>query len=195
MSIVSSAFLAFIQREQPISNFSFPRWQSVLAITLLDVLTGLDPRMTAPQPGMPETAVMSPALAIGFAVVLIWVCFPVCVGVVRWWVKRGGRWDGQGDLFNLIATACLLPDALAAVLVMLGVPAVMGMAIWLYSVWVAAHALNSAIPRVSLGYAVAGVLLSVVLMSIIMVVASIGMALFLMGGLPPGAPTAPVGAG
>ena len=82
MSIVSSAFLAFIQREQPISNFSFPRWQSVLAITLLGVLTGLDPRMTAPQPGMLETAVMSPALAIGFAVVLIWVCFPVCVLVI-----------------------------------------------------------------------------------------------------------------
>lgn len=195
MSIVSSAFLAFIQCEQPISNFSFPRWQSVLAITLLGVLTGLDPRMTAPQPGVPETAVMSPALAIGFAVVLIWVCLPIGVGVVRWWVKRGGRWDGQGDLFNLIAAACLLPDALAAVLVMLGVPAVLSMVVWLYSVWVAAHALNSAIPRVSLGYAVAGVLLSVVLMSIVMVVASIGMALFLMGGLPPGAPTAPVGAG
>lgn len=70
MNVVYLSLLAFVQREQPISNFSFPRWQSVLAITLLGVLTGLDPRMTAPQPGVPETAVMSPALAIGFAVVL-----------------------------------------------------------------------------------------------------------------------------
>ena len=81
------------------------------------------------------------------------------------------------------------------VLMMLGVPPVVSTVVWLYSVWVAGHALNSAIPRVSLGYAIAGVLLSVMLMSIIMVAASIGMTLFLMGGLPPGAPPAPVGAG
>lgn len=195
MDIVFSALLAFILRDQPISNFSFPRWQSVLAITLLGVLTGLDPHMTAPQPGMSETAVMSPALAIGFSVVLVWVCFLVCVGTLRWWVKRGGRWDGKGDLFNLIAAAWLATDILAVVLMMLGVPPVVSTVVWLYSVWVAGHALNSAIPRVSLGYAIAGVLLSVMLMSIIMVAASIGMTLFLMGGLPPGAPPAPAGAG
>lgn len=166
----------------------------MLAVTLLGVLTGLDPRVSAPQPGMPETAVMSPGLAIAFSVVLIWLCFLVCVSVVRWWVKRGGRWDGNGDIFNLLAAAWLVPDALAAGGMMLGMPPVVGMAMWLYSVWVAAHALESAIPRVSLGYAIAGVLISVVLMSLVVFMASIGMGLFLMGGLPSTMP-APAGAG
>lgn len=195
MNIISSSLLAFIQREQPFSHFSFSRWQSVLAITLLGVLTGLDPRVTAPQPGMPEGAVMSPALGIGFSVVLVWLCFLVCVGVVRWWARRGGRWDGEGDLFNLLAAAWLVPDALAAGSTIVGLPPVLGMALWLYSVWVAGHALSSAIPRVSLGYSIAGVLISVVLMTVLMLLASVGMGLFLMGGLPPASPAASMGAG
>ncbi|MDO4682461.1 MAG: hypothetical protein Q4B17_06685 [Lautropia sp.] len=195
MTIVSSSLSAFMQREQPFSKFSFPRWQSVLAITLLGVLTGLDPRVSAPQPGMPEMSVMSPGLAIGFSLVMVWACFLVCVGVVRWWVKRNGRWDGDGDIFNLLAAVWLVPDALAAGLTILGLPPLVGMALWLYSVWVAGHALDSAIPRVSLGYAILGVLISVVLMSLIMLVASVGMGLFLMGGVPPAPPAAPSGGG
>ncbi|MDO4906163.1 MAG: hypothetical protein Q4A16_11585 [Lautropia sp.] len=194
MNIASAGFAAFTLREQPMSNFDFPRWQSVAAITLLGVLTGLDPHMTAPQPGLPEAAVMSPGMAMGFSVVLIWACFLMGFWVVRWWVRRGGRWDGQGDLFNLVAAMWFVPDTLAAVLTILGVPALLVSVLWLYSIWVAGNALEGAIPRVSLGYAIGGIGISVVLMMLVLGVFSVGLGVFLMGGIPP-APSGVVGAG
>lgn len=185
MNIVSSGLSAFMLREQSFSDFSFPRWQSVLAITLVGVLAGLDPRMTTPQPGMPKTAVMSQGMAIGFCVGLIWLCFLIGLGIARWWVKRGGRWDGEGDLFNLIAATWFLPDALAALVAILGGPDLLGLVLWMFSVWVAGNALSSAIPKVSLGYAIGGICISVVLMLVVMTVALVGVSIFLMGGLPP----------
>ncbi|MDO4905952.1 MAG: hypothetical protein Q4A16_10505 [Lautropia sp.] len=42
------------------------------------------------------------------------MCFLIGVGVVRWWARRGSRWDGEGDIFNLLAAAWFVPDTLRA---------------------------------------------------------------------------------
>lgn len=194
MNIISSGLSALALRDQPFSHFAFPRWQSVAAITLLGVLIGLDPQMTAPQPGLPAEAVMSPGMAIAVSVVLIWVCFLIGYGVMRWWVRRGGRWDGEGDLFNLVATSWFVPDALAAVLTILGVPMLMVSVLWLYSIWVAGNALEGAIPKVSLGYAIGGIVISLVPIMVVMGVVALALGVFLMGGVPP-APPGAAGAG
>lgn len=194
MNILSSGLSAFALRDQPMSNFAFTRWQSVAAITLLGVLIGLDPQMTTPQQGLPLDAVMSLGMAIAVSVVLIWVCFLIGYGVVRWWVRRGARWDGEADLFNLVAASWFVPDALAAVLTILGVPMLMVSVLWLYSIWVAGNALEGAIPKVSLGYAIGGIVISVVLMMLVLGVVSVAVGVFLMGGMPPEAPGA-AGAG
>lgn len=94
---------------------------------------------------------------------------------MRWWVQRGGRWDGEGDLFNLVAALWFVADALASVLILLGVPVLMVSVLWLYSVWVAGNALEGAMPKVSLGYAIGGIVISFVPIMVV------------MGGVPPGA--------
>lgn len=194
MNILSSGLSALALRDQPFSHFAFPRWQSVAAITLLGVLIGLDPQMTAPQPGLPPDAVMSLGMAIAVSVVMIWACFLIGYGVMRWWVRRGGRWDGEGDLFNLVAASWFVPDALAAVLTILGVPMLMVSVLWLYSIWVAGNALEGAIPKVSLGYAIGGIVISLVPIMVVMGVVALALGVFLMGGVPP-APPGAAGAG
>ncbi|WP_265305047.1 hypothetical protein [Verminephrobacter eiseniae] len=93
----------------------------------------------------------------GMGLVTTWVAFPIIVAVLRWWLKRGGRWDGQGDLFNLVAASWLVADTLGAGLTALGVPPLLTLPLWLYSVWVGAQAIEGAIPQASLGYCIAGI--------------------------------------
>ena len=51
---------------------------------------------------------------------MTWAAFGVIVGLLRWWLPRGGRWDKRGDLFNLVAASWLVADALGAGLTALG---------------------------------------------------------------------------
>lgn len=48
-----TAFPLFLLRELPFSRFDFPRWQSLLAISLIGLLIGLDPSLRAAPPDMP----------------------------------------------------------------------------------------------------------------------------------------------
>lgn len=162
MNIVTSSFMAFMLREQPFSHFSFPRWQSVLGITLIGVLMGLDPRASMPPPEMPDAPVIPLWAAVAISVVMLWACIPVTLAVLRWWLKRGQRWDGQGDLFNLVAASWLVVDVVAAAGAAMGLSEFIVMPVWLYSLWVNGNAISGAIPRASLGYAIGGILLSLI---------------------------------
>ena len=149
----------FLLRELPFSRFDFSRVQTAFAITLLGILVALDPAMRAGAPNMPPTPLW---LALLVSLASVWVVFLVIVGILRWWMKRGGRWDGKGDLFNLVAASWLVADGLGAGLVALGVPSLLVIPLWIYSVWVGANALSSAIPKASLGYSIAGIVIGLV---------------------------------
>lgn len=138
------------------SYFNFPRWQSVFAITLIGILAGLDPNMRTAPLAMPLW------LVIPVAVLSVWAAFLVIVGILRWWMKRGDRWDGQGDLFNLVAASWLVADVLGVSMVTLGVPPPLTLPLWLYSVWVGGNALSGAIPKASLGYSIGGIVISLI---------------------------------
>lgn len=183
--MIPQSFNLFFLRELPFASFTFPRWQSILAITLIGVFTGLDPSIrtgTSEMPGMPLF------ISIPFAVLGIWAAFPLIVGILKWWMKRGSRWDGQGDLFNLIAASWLIADTLGGVLIALGVPPVLTLPLWLYSVWVGGNALSGAIPKASLGYAISGIVLglipALIVSSVVMGLASFALAAL---GVAPGA--------
>ena len=179
--VLATAFSLFLLQRRSFESFRFPRWQSVLAFTLIGVLTGLDPNMRAGIPGM------SPLQAILMAVLMIWTAIPVVVGVNKWWLKRGGRWDGQGDLLNLLAASWLVADTLGAGLTALGVAPLLTLPLWLYSIWVSANTLSGAIPKASRGYAISGIVLSIIpafLISFI-VMAVTGVAMTIVTGVPP----------
>lgn len=159
MNILTPAFKLFALRKLPWSEFTFPCWLSALAITLIGVLMGFDPSMHA---GLPEGPGFPLFASIPLAVLTIWAGFLVIVGVLMWWMKRGGRWDGQGDLFNLVAASWLVADGVFAGLVVLGVPGLLTLPVVLYSVWVGGNALAGAIPNASLGYSIGGIVIGLI---------------------------------
>lgn len=184
--LIPPAFSLFLLRELPFSRFDFPRWQSVLAVTLIGVLAGLDPGLRA---GTPEMPGMPPWVTIPSMVLSVWLAFLIVVGVLRWWMRRGGRWDGQGDLFNLVAASWLVADVLGAGLTALGVPGLLTLPLWLYSVWVGGNALSGTIPKASLGYSISGIVIGIIPAMLVSgaLFGVLGMALAMLGiGPSPG---------
>lgn len=162
--MLHSAVKLFILRKLPWSDFNFSRWQAWAVIVAIGMLAGLDPAMRVDMP-MPLWA------AVLFGVLMLVASFPVLVIFLKWWIDRGGRWDGHGNLFNLIAASWLVADILCAGLVAFGLPILLTLPLWLYSVWVSANALSGAIPKASLGYSIGGIMLSFIpVMLVILVV-------------------------
>jgi len=147
-------------RKVTFQDLLFPRRQSVLAISLIGVLIGLNPRLRTALPDV-SAPWLNVVVELVAGLLLIWVVFLAMVAVLRWWLKRGGRWDGQGDLFNLVAASWLVADTLATGYATLGMPPFLiwhlFLPLWLYSLWVGAKAMASAIPQASLGYCIAGI--------------------------------------
>jgi len=158
-SMLGAAVQLFFLRELSFASFNFPRWQAVLEITALGLLAGFDPGLRAPAPEIPSLPIgfIVPANLLG-----VWAAFLIFLGILQPWLRRGGRWDGHGDLFNLLAASWLVADLLVIGLTNLHVPMPLVLPLWLYSFWVSGHALASAIPGASLRYCVAGILLSLV---------------------------------
>lgn len=160
--MLNSAISLFLLRELPFSRFDFPRWKAVVAISFIGMLVGLDPNFRTPPPGLTDVPLPPLWMALMLGLVLVWVSFVIIVGVMRWWLKRGGRWDGQGNLFNLIASSWLVSNVLGAGLTALGVWPLFTLPLWLYAIWVGAQAMESAIPKASLGYCIAGIIIGLV---------------------------------
>lgn len=141
-------------------------WQSILVVTLIGICQGLVP---ADQP-----VPLPVRLAVGLA--MVWTAFPLMTCLLKRWLKRGGRWSGQGRLFNLLAAASVI-DIGGGVLAVLGVPVLLTLPLALYSIWIAGEAIQGAIPNASLGYAIAGIVLVFIAAVIVsgMVAAAVGM--------------------
>ncbi|WP_250961322.1 hypothetical protein [Serpentinimonas maccroryi] len=157
--MIPLALALFLLRPQPFERFAYPRWQAALALTLIGLLVGLDPQFRLDTPEVPAPPLW---LALSLGVLLIWAVALVTLAVLRWWMQRGQRWDGRGELFNLLVAAWLITSVLGAGLVALGVPHLLTLPLYLYSLWVGGNALSNAIPKASLGYSIVGILISMV---------------------------------
>ena len=159
LAVLSASRKLAVMQRLSWAELSFPRWQGVLAITIISIVVGLDPAMTQ---ASPSGVALPRFMAIGLGIALVWPMFLATVGMLRWWAKRGGRWNGHGSLFNLLAAVWLVPDVLGAGLIALGVPLAYTVPIWLYSIWVGGKALSGAVPGASLSYCIGGILLSLI---------------------------------
>ncbi len=142
----------FLKENITWDDFSYPPVLAWLLLLALGILVGLDPNLTA---GMP----LPMWLAVAFGVVLMVVMYPVVALFMRWWMGRKGC-DGQGRMFRLVMAVSAI-GVPASLLVVLGIPALFTLPLWLYSIWVAAHAFEQ-VCKVSIGYAVGGILLSII---------------------------------
>ena len=133
MNIFVPSAKLVVLKELPFSDYAFPRWQSNAAILLLGILSGVLQVMMPLRPGAP---MFPPWYVVGSSILIMWAGYLVVVRVLRGWLKRGDRWDGEGDLFNLVAAAWFLIHTISFLL-----------------------ALSGAIPKASLGYSIVGILL------------------------------------
>lgn len=180
--MLKSAFNLFTLRELPWSNFNFPSWQAWAVIVVIGLLVGLDPAMRVDMP-IPLWA------AVLFGVLMLVTSLPVLIVFLKWWMKRGGRWDGRGNLFNLIAASWLVADIFGAGLVALGVPMLLTLPLWLYSVWVSANALLGAIPKASLSHSIGGIMLSLIPVTLVIgVVGAVFFGILAATGVMPAPP-------
>lgn len=140
---------------------AFPRWQPVAAHAAA-LLAWLMPPMVRDL-RVDCAAHCSTALGSALAAMLLFVlaygaAWWVGVGVTRGLLRAGRRWNGDGDLFKLLATAtwpvlALLVGA-AAVTTPWGNPGDAAMVAWLlYGTWVAARAMTGAIPGLGTAHA------------------------------------------
>ncbi|MBT9169586.1 MAG: hypothetical protein DDT19_02948 [Syntrophomonadaceae bacterium] len=87
-----------------------------------------------------------------------------------WWLKRKKYWDGQGSLFNVLVASSTI-DIFPATLVILGIPYLLTLPLWLYSLLIAGNAIKGA-TNSSFGYAISGLVLWVVITFPVIVVIS-----------------------
>ncbi|MGE8656615.1 MAG: hypothetical protein ACN6O8_07695 [Achromobacter sp.] len=182
--MIASSLSLFFLNGLPFSRFNFPRWRSASVITIIGLAAGL----ISGVPSESDLPAVPAWLTLCGTVITTWAAFLIIVCVLRAWMKRGGRWDGQGDLFNLVAASWLVADLLGIGLTAMGAPQLLTLLLWLYSVWVGANALSSAIPKASLGYSIGGIaigLIPAMLVTMIVFVA-LGAVLVMLGvALPP----------
>lgn len=157
-------------REVSASDFSYPVAAACVLLAAQGVITGLDPQMG----GVPLLNRMI------FGLVTTAAVFAIITFFMRWWLKRGQRWNGDGPLFRLIVAASAI-DLFTGGLTALGVPGLFILPLFLYSIWVAAQAMGSAF-GVSLRYSIAGILLSFI--PIMLAVMGMSALLMFVGILP-----------
>ena len=156
--MIRKSYELFLLREVPFSSIDYPRWQSVLAITGIGLLSGLDPSLRSD----PYLSALPTWLTLCTAMLATWSAFIVVLVTLRWSMLRGERWNGRGDLFNLLAASWLITDFLGCVLIALDVPQLLTLPLFFYAIWVGAKALSGAIPKASLSYSICSIVISLV---------------------------------
>jgi len=130
------------------SDYRLPFRQAAILLTLLGLSGGLDPALGIPMPW---------SFVVGLFLWWLWAAglFPF----MRWWLKRGDRWNGEGPLFTLLVAASgvsMLWGVLAYFLGHIHVPSIiLLLSLWPYSLWVMAKALKQAI-GVKMSYTIVG---------------------------------------
>ena len=186
MNIFVPSAKLVVLKELPFSDYAFPRWQSYASIALVALLSAISATLAPQMHGLPQ---MSFWVLLGSNFLSTWVLCLMAMFILRWWMKRGDRWDGEGDMFNLIAASWLVIDLIVYAASILGAPGFIVMPLSIYTIWVAGNALSGAIPKASLGYSIGGVILAIIPGALIG--AAVGIMLVKMGYLP--MPAAPAG--
>ena len=154
--MIRHSFGLVLLRKLPIQCFSFPRWKSVLAVTMVGFLTGL----SLAENGMVDAEHFPLPVTIGAGMAASWAAFILIYAILNWWVRRGARWDGKGDLFNLLAAATLFSGIVSGVLFLFIDSPVVMLVVWLYSILIAVEALSAAMENVTRIYSLCGVLMA-----------------------------------
>lgn len=173
MSLISLAFDLIRLKGHPIARYDYPFWQAVCLVVLIGLALGLDPSLGLPQPW-----------SFGYGVVLSLTWFAFSIVFLRWWLKRGGRWQEHGSLGRVIAASWAI-DITMGPLAWAGAAWFVLLVVWLYALAIMANALRHA-TGVNLGYCAGGMVLAFMLylLGLMIVVVLVGVGLGVMGWTP-----------
>jgi len=179
IAMLRAAWRAFVLKPLPMQGYDYSPVYSVLAVSLTAFLSAVNETQAgleaAAQRGVPAAALAEHASLLPYftatelaaswgATLMIWL-------VMYGWLRVGGRWNGEGSLFNLIAASSIVIEVIAIALTALGLPAKVVLVLLLYSVWVLANAVAGAMPQVARKYALVGALLSLLPAMVVAVLA------------------------
>lgn len=153
-------------------DFNYPKLQAWSLIVCLGILGALESAESAP----PIPMVWHILLSVVFTMVI----FFIATLFMQWWMKRKGC-DSQGRMLQLVAATALI-DIVISIAGILGVPLYFLLPLFLYSLWVAAHALEQ-VSELSIGYIIVGLLVSLIPSGLCVEVLSFFV--FFLGFVPP----------
>ncbi len=166
-----TAFNLLLLRKVPMEEFNFPVQYSIILITIIGALAGL---------AEPSTDIYNPLvkMLIGFGP--IWFVFYFGVKFMEFWLKRKGYWNGEGSLFNVLAAASLIDiaPAIIAITGFLYAP-ILALPLHIYSLIIAGNAIKGA-TNSTIGYAILGLILWIMIAMIFFIVASILISLLII---------------
>lgn len=154
--MLRTALDLFLLRQLSWKQYDFPRWQALAALAL----TGILPYLAILNPADTTDVRFSQAIWLGIGLGSTVLLMLVQLVIMRWWMRAGGRWDGQGKLFNLLVASSLFVSVLCAALAAVETPALLIFALQLYAIWVEGNALSGAIPKASVLYSICGMFVS-----------------------------------
>lgn len=136
-------------RVQPLAHYRYPPWQPALLVTLLGVFAASGAEVLQAPIGA----------KIIYFVCLNWLELMLMAHFFGWWLRQGDRWNGEGELWQLLA-ACqglqVLKPLLSWFPDTMVVPLAVGLAA--YGVMVMINALTVA-TQVARSHVIGGVLL------------------------------------
>lgn len=168
--MLQSSFDLFILRDVPWNRFDFPRWHALLSLALMGILMGFDPSLREMFPESAENSYFSLKMSMAYSLLTISTYTVTMVVFMKWFMKRGGRWNGEGDIFNLLAASWLVVSLVSTALKAFGMTPGLQVLLGLYSISVGGKALSAVIPKASLVYSASAILISGVLATIISVI-------------------------
>lgn len=161
--MLQSALQLVALRRLSWSCFQFPRWQAWLMVAFLATLAGLNPDMRVELFGTQDVTVLAWGVVMAYTWTVSLLTALIGIGFLEWWMQRGGRWDQQGELFNLLVAARLVMDLLLFCGWAAEIPPLGMLPVQLYALWVLCHALSGVIPKASRAYCLGGLLLAEIL--------------------------------
>lgn len=159
-NMIKNAIHLFFLRKVDFYSFNSKVSASIFSILIIGILTGIDPSSPA------RTLLNHPSFITYTVNIIIHGVLPtlsafiIITALLGHWLKRGHRWDGQGNLLNLIAASWLIADSLIAILIALGISRLLIFPLLIYSIIVGVNALTNAIPKASRTYCLIGIILT-----------------------------------
>lgn len=133
---------------------------SILSIVVIGILTEINPRNPVQKISTNPSFITYITDTLIHGVLPTLTAFITIAALLGYWLRRGKRWNGEGNLLGLIAASWLIPDSIIAILVALGISQLLIIPLYIYSIIVGVYSLSNAIPQASRAYCLAGIILT-----------------------------------